>query len=197
MKNLFKISLIAAVLFTSVNTYANNDDLSLKVKSAEQKTVRLYINQTQDMKVTFYDIDNDVLYQRKGQVIAGSSKTYNLTAFPDGDYVMKVETDSKLIEYHINIENNKASVSMPSTKEVFKPILTSKNGLVILNLDNTSKNPVELMIIDEFNNQLYTKTYTDSAKLVQKFNISKTPAKKLTFIMTSNNQNVNKTIDVN
>ncbi|MGY0036674.1 hypothetical protein [Pedobacter sp. NJ-S-72] len=120
MKNLLKISLIAMILFTSANTYANNDDLSLKVKNAEQKTIRLSINKTEDMDVTFYGIDNEILYQKKGQELGGTEKTYNLTAFPDGNYIMKVETDLKWVEYPINIKNNKASVSTPSIKEVFK-----------------------------------------------------------------------------
>jgi hypothetical protein len=197
MKNLFKISLIATVLFSNAGAYANNDDLSLKVKNEKEKIIRLSINQTQDMEVTFYDVDNDILYQKKGQVLAGSSKIYNLTAFPDGDYVMKLEAGSKLIEYQINIKNDIASVSMPSIKEVFKPILTKKNGLVTLNLDNKSQNPVELIIFDEFNNELYTKVYKDSAKLSQKFNVGKTSAKKLTFILRSEDQDFNKTIDIN
>lgn len=196
MKNLLKISLIATILFTSVNTYANNDDLSLKVNIAERKTIRLSINQTQDMKVTFYGLNDEILYEKKGHELSGSSKTYDLTYFPDGNYVMKLETGLKSVEYQINIENNKASLSTAPNKEAFKPMLTKKDGVVTLNLDYTNKAPVEIMIFDEFNNQLYTNTYNDSAKLVRKFNIGKALSSKLTFVITSKDQAFNSTIDV-
>lgn len=196
MKNLLKISLIATILFTSVNTYANNDDLSLKVNIAERKIIHLSINQTQDMKVTFYGLNDEILYEKKGHELSGSSKTYDLTDFPDGDYTMKVETGLKSVEYQINIENNKASLSTVSNKEVFKPVLTKKDGVVTLNLDYTNKAPVEIMIFDEFNNQLYTNTYNDSAKLVRKFNVGKALSNKLTFVITSKDQAFNSTIDV-
>jgi len=196
MKNLLKISLIATILFASVNTYANNDDLSLKVNSAERKTIRLSINQTQDMKVTFYGLNDEILYEKTGHELSGSTKTYDLTDFPDGNYTMKLETDLKSVEYQINIENNKASLSTASNKEAFKPVLTKKDGVVTLNLDYTNKAPVEIMIFDEFNNQLYTNIYNDSEKLVRKFNIGKALSNKLTFVITSKDQVFNSTIDV-
>lgn len=196
MKNLLKISLIATILFTSVNTYANNDDLSLKVNSVERKTIRLSINETQDMKVTFYGLNDEILYEKKGHELSGSSKTYDLTDFPDGNYIMKLETGLKSVEYQINIENNKASLSTASNKEAFKPVLTKKDGVITLNLDYTNKAPVEIVIFDEFNNQLYTDIYNDSAKLVRKFNIGKALSSKLTFVITSKDQAFNSTIDV-
>ncbi|RAJ31031.1 hypothetical protein [Pedobacter cryoconitis] len=196
MKNLLKISLIATILFTSVNTYANNDDLSLKVNSAESKTIRLSINETQDMKVTFYGLNDEILYEKKGHELSGSSKTYDLTNFPDGNYIMKVETGLKSVEYQINIENNKASLSTASNKEAFKPVLTKKDGVITLNLDYTNKAPVEITIFDEFNNQLYADSYKDSAKLVRKFNVDNALSTKLTFVITSKDQAFNSTIDV-
>ncbi|MBB6273797.1 hypothetical protein HDF26_004270 [Pedobacter cryoconitis] len=196
MKNLLKISLIATILFTSVNTYANNDDLSLKVNNAERKTISLSINQTQDMKVTFYGLNDEVLYEKKGHELSGSSKTYDLTDFPDGTYIMKLETGLKSVEYQINIENNKASLSAAPNKEAFKPVLTKKDGVVTLNLDYTNKAPVEITIFDEFNNQLYTNIYNDSSKLVRKFNVGKALSNKLTFVLTSKGEAFNSTIDV-
>jgi hypothetical protein len=196
MKNLLKISLIATIVFTSVNTYANNDDLALKVNSVERKTIRLSINETQDMKVTFYGLNDEILYEKKGHELSGSSKTYDLTDFPDGNYIMKLETGLKSVEYQINIENNKASLSTASNKEAFKPVLTKKDGVITLNLDYTNKAPVEIVIFDEFNNQLYTDTYNDSTKLVRKFNIGKALSSKLTFVITSKDQAFNSTIDV-
>ncbi|MBB5637042.1 hypothetical protein HDE68_002955 [Pedobacter cryoconitis] len=196
MKNLLKISLIATILFTSVNTYANNDDLSLKVNNAERKTISLSINQTQDMKVTFYGLNDEVLYEKKGHELSGSSKTYDLTDFPDGTYIMKLETGLKSVEYQINIENNKASLSEAPNKEAFKPVLTKKDGVVTLNLDYTNKAPVEITIFDEFNNQLYTNIYNDSSKLVRKFNVGKALSNKLTFVLTSKGEAFNSTIDV-
>jgi len=196
MKNLLKISLVAAIVLTTAGAYANNDDLSLKVKTEKEKNVRVFINESQDINVTIYGSDNEVLYQKKSQAIGGSSKTYDLSAFPDGNYSMKVESGSKLAEYAISIENDKASVSAPSIKELFKPVLTNENGVITLNLDNEDRSPVEVQILDEYNDQVYTNVFKNSSKLVKRFDTAKTPAKKLTFVVKSKDQEFNKTIDV-
>ena len=196
MKNLIKISLVAALFLTTAGAYANNDDLSLKVKSEKEKSVRVFINESQDINVTIYGADHELLYQKKSQAIGGSSKTYDLAAFPDGNYVMKVESGSKLVEYQISIENDKASVSTPSVKEIFKPVLTNENGLITLNLDNSDKAPIEVQILDEYNDQVYTNVFKDSSKLVKKFDAAKSPAKRLTFVVKSGNQEYYNTVEV-
>jgi hypothetical protein len=196
MKNLLKLSLVAAIALTTVGAYANNDDLAVNVKTEKEKNVRVFITESQDINVTIYGADNEVLYQKKSKALRGSSKTYDLSAFPDGNYSMKVESGSKLAEYSINIENDKASVSAPSIKELFKPVLTNENGVITLDLDNADKSAVEVQILDEYNDQVYANVFKDSSKLVKKFDTAKTPAKKLTFIVKSKNQEYNKTINV-
>lgn len=196
MKNLLKLSLVAAIALTTVGAYANNDDLAVNVKTEKEKNVRVFITESQDINVTIYGADNEVLYQKKSKALRGSSKTYDLSAFPDGNYSMKVESGSKLAEYSINIENDKASVSAPSIKELFKPVLTNENGVITLDLDNADKSAVEVQILDEYNDQVYANVFKDSSKLVKKFDTAKTPAKKLTFIVKSKNQEFNKTINV-
>ncbi|MGY0036675.1 hypothetical protein [Pedobacter sp. NJ-S-72] len=74
--------------------------------------------------------------------------------------------------------------------------MTNKNGVVTLSLDNTNQDPVEVIIFDEFNDQLYTNIYNDSAKLLKKFDIGKAPANKLTFVIIAKNQVFNRTINV-
>ncbi len=64
-------------------------------------------------------------------------------------------------------------------------------------MENTPNGEVEVKILNEYNEELYTKVFAAKTKLVKKFNVDKTDAKELTFIVKSKNQEFVKTIQLN
>lgn len=196
MKNLLKISLIAATMFTASATYANDDVYTLKVKSEDNKSIRFFIDEASDINLSIREVNNEILFEESIHSTGASTKTYDLNALPNGEYVLNVESDSKLAEYRIVIANNKATVSKPTIKNVFRPVITKQESMITLSLDNADKGPVEVKIYNEYNDELYKETFTNRSKLVKKFNTLKTYGRELTFVVTSNNQEVVKAVQI-
>ncbi len=183
MKNFLKISLIAAILFTSFGAVAKDDNFSLKVKSGNEKAIEFFINEAQDINLSIITAEDEIVYEQKIQSAGAAKKIYNLESFPNGNYTLKLETALKLTTYSIAIENGKAKLSNPIVTELFKPVLTKEKDMITLNFKNQVKGAVNVFIVNEFNDQLFSKAYT-VADLSQKFDVSKTDAKELTFIVT-------------
>jgi len=196
MKNLLKISLIAATMFTASATYANDGVYTLNVKTEDAKTIRFSIDEASDVNLSIRELNNQVLFQENIHSTGAASKSYDLSALPNGEYLLNVESDAKLATYIISIENNKAVVSAPKITTLLKPVLTKNESVLTLSLDNAEKGPVEVQIFNEYNDELYNETFTDKAKLVKNFNIAKTYGKELTFLVKSNNQEVVKSIAI-
>ncbi|WP_316736193.1 hypothetical protein [Pedobacter aquatilis] len=196
MKNFIKISLVVAAIFAAPGVKANDEVVTLKVKAENNKSIRFFIDEAKDIELSINDLtDNKLIYEENIHASGASTKTYDLNALPDGDYVLNVTSGSQLAQYPIHIEDDKAEVAAPKITELFKPAVIKKDGMVTLDIDNADKGPIEVEIINEYNDQLYKGTFTDKAKLTKKFNISGTPSKELTFIVKTNKQQFSKTIE--
>ena len=197
MKNFLKIGLVAGMLLTSSVVFANEDNFSLKANAKNEKSLVFLITEAQDINISIYSANEEVIYEQKIHALKPSTKIYNLEEFPDGNYTVKLENESKLIAYQVTIENGKTLVAEPVTTELFKPELTKDNETITLNMVNMPNGPIEVRILNEYNDQLYAKTFTSKTKLVKKFNIDKTDAKQLTFVIKSKNQEFVKTVELN
>lgn len=182
MKNFLKISFLAAIVFTSFGAFAEDDNFSLKVKSGNEKSIEFIINEAQDINLSILTAADEVVYEQKIHSSEAAKKVYNLDAFPNGNYILKLETPLKLTIYTIVIENGKAVLSEPSVTELFKPVLVKEKGMITLSLKNQVKGEVEVFILNEYNDQLFNKAYT-VADLSQKFDVNKIDAKELTFVV--------------
>ncbi|KQR70704.1 hypothetical protein [Pedobacter sp. Leaf176] len=196
MKSLLKISLIAATMFTASATYANDGIYTLDVKSEDAKTIRFSIDKASDINLSIRELNNEVLFEESIHSAGAASKSYDLSALPNGEYVLNVESDAKLATYTIVIANDKAVVSVPKITELLRPVLTKDQSVLTLSLDNAAKGPIQVQIFNEYNDELYSETFTDKAKLVKKFDTAKTYGKELTFLVKSNNQEIVKTIAI-
>ncbi len=183
MKNFLKISLLAATLFTSFGAFAEDDNFSLNVKSGNEKSIEFTINEAQHVNLSIITAEDEVVYEQEINSLGAAKKIYNLESFPNGNYTLKLETSLKLTTYTIAIENGRAVLSSPSVVELFKPVLVKEKEMITLNVKNQAKGAVNIIIVNEYNDQLFSKAYT-MADLTQKFDVSKTDAKELTFIVT-------------
>jgi hypothetical protein len=85
-------------------------------------------------------------------------------------------------------------VSEPKVSNIFKPVYTKKDQVITLDLDNLDKNPIEVKVYNEYNDEVYNEVFKDKAQLTKKFNISKTDSKELTFVVTYKEESFVKTI---
>lgn len=182
MKNFLKISLLATLLIGSFSVFAKDDNFSIKVNSGNEKSIVFFVDEAHDINLSILTSDEEVVYEQKIHSTGAAKKVYNLESFPNGNYTLKLETPLTLTTYQILIEGGKAVISTPVVKELFKPTLVKDKGVITLNLKTQVQGAVEVVILNEYNDQLFSKSYT-KGELKQKFDVSKTDAKEVTFLV--------------
>jgi len=187
MKNFLKISLLTAILFTSFGAFAKDDNFSLKVKSENEKSIVFYINEAQDINLSIVTSKDEMVYEQRIRSLGAAKTIYNLAALPNGNYTLKLESPLTITTYTIAIEDDKALLSAPSVKEVFKPVLVKDKQMITLNFKNEIKGAVDVIIVNEQNDELFSKAYT-VANLAQKFDVSRADTQELTFVVKYNGE---------
>jgi hypothetical protein len=196
MKNLLKIGFTAVLLFISASLYANGSDFSFKVEGVDKKLVVFFISEAQILDVSIYGAENEVLYKKKINAKAGSTKRYDLRSFPDGNYTFRVVAQSRTAEYNVLIEDGDVLVSEPSIIEAFVPAVTIEDGLVMLNLKNAPKGPIEVQVLNKYNEQLYKRVYEDNAKSIKRFKIAGVGVSSLTFVIRTEDAEFEQTVQL-
>lgn len=194
MKNLFRFSLvILSVLMVNV---AKADDMELLVKVAKEnnKWVSFITNESQNIDLTLYSATDEVLYEQRLKTVSNKFKTYDLSALPVGLYTLKMESPLKTVTYQINITADSAIVAFPVVKLFKKPSLAKENDVVTLNLNGVAEGEVQVDIYNEFNEKLHEDVYTNEAKVIKKYDVSRTPSRQLTFVVRTANQEFSETI---
>lgn len=196
MKNFLKTGLVAVAFLTAFGANANEKDFSLKVKSEKGKTVSFSINDPKNVSLSIVGNDNETLFAEKITKDGIVSRTYNLSAFPEGNYILEVETNAKMAQYAIQVSGNSATISEVAIAEILKPTFVNEGGIVSLDLTNSDKSPIEVQLIDENNNEVYRQVFTGRTSVSKKFDTNKTTASELTFVVRYKNQIFAETIAV-
>ncbi|WP_231426224.1 MULTISPECIES: hypothetical protein [Pedobacter] len=194
MKKFFKIGLIAALSFTVSFAQANDNEFSLKVKNEKQKSVSFLMRNNKEFNFSVFADNNDLLFEQKFMGTSGLTKTYDLSALPDGVYAVKVESGNTIAEYAVKIANNKAQISNTKVTEIIKPKITKVKDLITLDYQVKDNMPIEVAVFNERNDELYSQIFKDRSKLIKKFNIGKADGDSLTFVVKHNNESFTNTI---
>lgn len=195
MKKILKFSLLlAAVVLTAVQAHAGNADFSLDLIKEEGKTVSFNLKETKKIDLSIYDTNDGLIYQEKVTSEENISRTYDLTALPDGIYFLKAESDLKISKYKIEVVGNKAKLSADTISEVYKPVLVNKNGMVIVNILNLEKTPVSVTIYNSEENEVYNETLTADLYVGKIFDLTSAPSSKYTFEITYNGKTYIETV---
>ncbi|MFH6972292.1 hypothetical protein [Flavobacterium petrolei] len=195
MKKILKFSLVlAAVVLTAVQAHAGNADFSLDLIKEEGKTVSFNLKETKKIDLSIYDTNDGLIYQEKVTSEENISRTYDLTALPDGIYFLKAESDLKISKYKIEVVGNKAKLSADAISEVYKPVLVNKNGMVTVNILNLEKTPVSVAIYNSEENEVYNETLNADLYVGKIFDLTSAPSSKYTFEITYNGKTFIETV---
>lgn len=113
MKNLLKSTFLLALLAISSATYSNDIKLSVKPHSYKEKSIVLSTKELEKVDLFIYNIYDGELYKESIKADKPLTKVYNLNAFPEGQYIVKLVKGKETIEYELRITRDKALVSAP------------------------------------------------------------------------------------
>ncbi|WP_051929342.1 hypothetical protein [Flavobacterium sp. 83] len=196
MKKILKFSLVlAAVALTAVEAHAGNADFSLDLKKDEGKTVSFTLREIKKIDLSIYDTSDNLIYQENVTSDDDINRTYDLTAFPDGVYYLQAESDLKISKYKIEVVGKVAKLSTDAISEVYKPSLTTKDGIVTLNMLNVSQTPVTVKIYNFSDTEVYNATLSSELNVGKLFDVSNIEGDRCTFVITSNGKTFIETVD--
>ena len=132
MKKNLKLSLVCAVLFSGMSTYAidGNEDFNLHVLKTNGKLITFALNQVKKASLAIYDKDGDLLYAEYASGKDGILRTFNLEQFPEGTYYLEVEDNLKKVKHEIIITNETSVLSKKAVSSVYKSGFYNKNTSV-------------------------------------------------------------------
>ncbi|MCD0472376.1 DUF3244 domain-containing protein [Flavobacterium sp. JAS] len=129
MKKILKLSLVCAVLFTGMSTYAidGNEDFNLHVIKTNGKVITFALNQVKKASLTIYDKDGNLIYSESASGKDGILRTFSLEEFPEGTYFLEVEDNVKKVRHEITITDGTTVLSKKAVSSVYKAGFSAKN----------------------------------------------------------------------
>jgi len=129
---MLKLSLVVAVLFTGISTYAidGNTDYVLHVIKENGKEVTFGLNNTTKASLSIYDKEGNLIYSENASGKHGILKTFSFEEFPEGTYILEVEDNVKTTKHEITITDNKTVLSSKAISSVYKAGVSAKNTSV-------------------------------------------------------------------
>ena len=123
MKKILKLSLVCAVLFSGMSTYAidGNEDFNLHVlKKGNAKLITFALNKVTKAKLAIYDKDDNLIYVENASGKEGILRTFSLEEFPEGTYFLEAEDNVKKVRHEITITDDTTVLSTKAVSSIYK-----------------------------------------------------------------------------
>jgi len=132
MKKIVKLSLVCAVLFSGMTSYAidGNEDFNLHVIKANGKQITFAVNKLQKANLAIYDKDGSLIYSENASGKDGILRTFSLEEFPEGTYFLQVEDNVKTVRHEITVTDNTTILSRKAISSVYKAGFAAENSSV-------------------------------------------------------------------
>lgn len=104
MKTLFTFALASILTLSSLASFASDDLRANSSVKANFKKVNVLLKEgVGEAKIAIYDHSGKKLHQKKVKVQDQDVVIpYNLSEFPCGEFIIKIESDSEEVEYKVN-----------------------------------------------------------------------------------------------
>ena len=117
-------------------------------------------------------------------------KTLNLENLPIGAYTLIVTTPTRIYQQPLQVKEKTVEVNTSHRKEYFLPVVRMQKNHVDVSVLNQTLGNVEVAILDENGDELFTETFRNQLKVERRYDVSnlekgtyivrmKTPAKTI------------------
>jgi hypothetical protein len=133
MKKNLKLSLVCALLFTGISTYAidGNGDFNVHVLKGNGKLITFALNKVTKANVAIYGKDGELIYSENASGKDGILRTFNLEEFPEGTYYLEVEDSVKKVRHEITITDDATVLSSKAISSVYKSDFAKNKSVAV------------------------------------------------------------------
>lgn len=183
MKKFVKFGLVLGMLVATLGAYAAN--ITISVGKENEKSINILIDEAKEASLVLINEQGASVYSetvgaKKGII----NRTYDLKFLPAGKYTLKAETATKVVSYSLDLTAVGTTIIEDAVKEVFKPVLFTKDGRAMLQLLNLNESPVNVTIYDTNNNVLYQQEFTGELNFTKQFSLKKAFSSSYTFVIS-------------
>jgi hypothetical protein len=148
MKTTIKRNVLVALMFGTLIGYAKeNTEPTKKVGS---NMVKVEFN---DVKkghtLTIKDKKGVQIYSRIIESTGTFSKTFDLSALENGNYVAELNKDFEIILKTFNVKNGIVTFLSKKNQKVFKPVIRKKGDLILISKIAFDKQPLKVVLYYE------------------------------------------------
>ena len=131
---MLNLSLVCAVLFTGMSTYAidGNEDFALHVIKGNGKLITFALNNVTKANLSIYDKDGTLIYSEKASGKDGILRTFSFEEFPKGTYILEIEDSVKTTKHELTITEDTTALSKKALSSVYKAGFAAKNTNVVV-----------------------------------------------------------------
>ncbi|TRX62784.1 hypothetical protein FNH22_01425 [Fulvivirga sp. M361] len=175
-KTVLKI-LVVALMFTGYTSSATERDPFLKARGKGSKEFALFIdNLGVDLKNTLIylrDENGGVLYKENLSDGKEYKKLFDLTALPQGNYILEIEDGTRTKSYPLKITDFDLEIDHAHQSNFYKPqIVAQQNNRVGISLFNVNEKDVELNIYNNNRESVFQEMIPGDIVLQRKYDLS-------------------------
>jgi hypothetical protein len=193
MKTIKNYLVLALMLMTVGNAFAFNPDLRLlngkKIIVKVDNDMESAILSIKDLKgYTFY---SESIKKSQNDFL----KTFDLSALPNGAYVVEIEGDIKVYSFEVVATDTKVESAIEGKKLLYKPLANARGKKVYINKYNPELAPLSVTIYNNNDVIVYSETLEATDNLGRIYNFSKASG-DYKIAMSSNEKTYYQTVSI-
>ena len=194
MKTFKKRVLVVVFMLGTLFNYANNDkDFNTKV---DAKKVKIVFNNVKKGHLLIIKDKNGVqlhseLISKYGKLI----KTFDFSSLNNGKYTVELNKDFEIVTNTIEVINNKVIFNKDSEKTIFKPVIRTKENLLLISKIAFDKEPMKIVVFFN-NNEIYKETAESASVLNRVYKFDKEIKGDYKVIVYNNNKSYVKSFKI-
>jgi hypothetical protein len=143
------------------------------IKRGHFKTAILHLeySKEKDFTIKLRDESSAILIEEQRTATRKFTKKYNLNNLPKGNYFFEVEDDNSITAHEVQIEYEGIKI-LGQKRIIYKPTFKQIGNKISLSMLILDSSEVEINVLDDNNNQVYSETIKNQMKLEKLLNFS-------------------------
>jgi len=203
MKNAIKITrkvLLATTMVVSMLSYANESFVSI-IKKDSKKAALVFNDVKKGNQLSITDDTGVLLYKELIKKSGVYAKGFDLTVLPEGKYVFKLSTDTKIKAMPFTVNSKTIYFNKALETTTHKPIIRVKDNLAYITKLNLDLKPVNINVyfssFEKPNSEklIYTETIYNTKDIGKVLNLKSKAKGKYRIALVTENLSYTETID--